>query len=229
MTTTRIDAAPTDLDAMFGLKMDGVSADIPQITHPLCPKCSGRGKFVGNNGRVIGNCFSCNGTGLSRSAGVALAADNCVKCVGTGEWRTGRPCFACHGTGKIVDTAAVDVSAIATAFEAARMNSIKRPKLRLADFIFSRAPDTGRNAGSIYVTRDGEYLGRVTDGQFHRSMACDAPTEGNVIEVASNPHAAAKAYGQRTGGCSCCGRELTNGESIDLGIGPICRDKFGWG
>jgi hypothetical protein len=36
------------------------------------------------------------------------------------------------------------------------------------------------------------------------------------------------AYGKRTGACSCCGRELTNGESIDRGIGPICAEKYGW-
>ena len=58
--------------------------------------------------------------------------------------------------------------------------------------------------------------------------ACDDPTRERVVAVASDPHAAAKAYGARTGECSCCGRELTNAESIELGIGPICRDKFGW-
>lgn len=32
----------------------------------------------------------------------------------------------------------------------------------------------------------------------------------------------AAAYGRRTGRCMCCGRTLTNPESIAAGIGPIC-------
>lgn len=40
--------------------------------------------------------------------------------------------------------------------------------------------------------------------------------------------AAAKMHGQQTGICSCCNAELTNPESIALGIGPICREKWGF-
>jgi len=47
------------------------------------------------------------------------------------------------------------------------------------------------------------------------------------IDAATDPLAAAIAYGRETG--SCCGRELTNKVSIDLGIGPICREKWGLG
>lgn len=36
----------------------------------------------------------------------------------------------------------------------------------------------------------------------------------------------AAEYGRRTGVCACCGRDLTNKESIELGIGPICRGNF---
>jgi hypothetical protein len=49
-----------------------------------------------------------------------------------------------------------------------------------------------------------------------------------VVSAAANPLEAARLHGQRTGSCSCCGRELTNAESIALGIGPICRERFGW-
>lgn len=40
---------------------------------------------------------------------------------------------------------------------------------------------------------------------------------------------AAKAFGQLYGFCGCCGRRLTDdseGGSIELGIGPVCRAKF---
>lgn len=36
----------------------------------------------------------------------------------------------------------------------------------------------------------------------------------------------AKAYGKVTGTCCNCGRLLTNEESIEAGIGPICASKF---
>ena len=36
----------------------------------------------------------------------------------------------------------------------------------------------------------------------------------------------AKAYGKVTGTCCNCGRTLTNEESIEAGIGPICASKF---
>lgn len=35
----------------------------------------------------------------------------------------------------------------------------------------------------------------------------------------------AKEYGHLTGRCCCCGRELTNETSIELGIGPVCLAK----
>lgn len=36
----------------------------------------------------------------------------------------------------------------------------------------------------------------------------------------------AKAFGKATGTCMMCQRELTNPDSIELGIGPICLGKF---
>lgn len=217
-----------DFGALFGIEIDGaVPADTAAL---LCTKCHGRGTFSSSySGRPVGKCFTCDGTGLGRSAGLRLAPGACTKCAGTGEWRPGRPCFACAGKGREGETAEISVEAIATAFAAARAKGIKAPRLRLDAFVFSRAPDTGRNAGSIYVKeKAGEYLGKITDGRFHPTAACDDPTRTRVVAVAADPHMAAKAYGQRTGECSCCGRELTNGESIALGIGPICRGKFGW-
>jgi hypothetical protein len=124
----------------------------------------------------------------------------------------------------------VTVARIEEAFAAARQNGVQRPKTYLGDFKFSMAPASGRNAGSLYVTRtsDDAYLGKVSDGRFFRVRECDAATESAIVAVASDPKEAAIAFGRRTGRCSCCGRELTNHASIDLGIGPICAEKYGW-
>ncbi|WP_440066472.1 DUF6011 domain-containing protein [Streptosporangium sp. OZ121] len=36
----------------------------------------------------------------------------------------------------------------------------------------------------------------------------------------------AMAFGRETGSCCICGRVLTNPESIEKGIGPICEQRF---
>lgn len=122
----------------------------------------------------------------------------------------------------------VQIERIETAFKTARSNGIKRPKLRLSTFKFSLAPDTGRNAGSIYVKQDETYLGKVTGGKFIRSYDCTPEQEREITEVCADPEKAANAYGQRTGVCACCGRELTAAESVNRSIGPICASKYGW-
>lgn len=125
---------------------------------------------------------------------------------------------------------AVSVEMIEKAFATASGNGIKRPKLRLGDFLFSLAPATGNNAGAIYVKDrfTKVYYGKVAAGRFHASRECDAAKAASIVEVASTPAASALAYGQRTGTCSICGAGLTKGISIDRGIGPICAGKYGF-
>lgn len=122
----------------------------------------------------------------------------------------------------------VDVNRIEMAFKSAIEKGIKRPKLRLDAFTFSLAPAGGKNAGSIYVKEGETYLGKITEGKFVCTRECDDARKANIIAAAADPDKSAKAYGLRTGSCSCCGRTLTKGISIDLGIGPICAEKFGW-
>ena len=220
----------TDLASLFGFDLEQAEADgsLTELPPILCAKCDGKGRVIGWSGRDIGPCRACAGLGVPRA--LTTAKGLCKGCGGSGKWSPDRQCFRCQGTGKeTADTSReVDVSAIATSFAAARANHIQRPKLRLGNVVFSLAPDHGKNAGAIYVKTGEVYLGKIADGRFHPVRDCDATLAAHVIEVASDPHRAAKAYGQHTGKCSCCGRPLTNGESIDLGIGPICRDKYGW-
>jgi hypothetical protein len=124
----------------------------------------------------------------------------------------------------------VTLAKIEEAFAAAQGNGIKRPKLRLDAFKFSLAPATGRNAGAIYVVdAEGDtYLGKIAGGRFMRVRECSDEQEARIVAAAADPHAAAIAYGRRTGQCCICGRELTNHASIDLGIGPICAGRMGW-
>ena len=104
----------------------------------------------------------------------------------------------------------------------------KRPKVRTANFVFSKAPDTGRNAGAVYVKArtDGEYIGKIANGKFFSSRAATPDDVAKVAEVMRDPLAAAVAFGRESGTCSVCGRELTDPASIAAGIGPVCAAGF---
>jgi hypothetical protein len=49
-----------------------------------------------------------------------------------------------------------------------------------------------------------------------------------LTSIAVDPRAASARYGHELGSCGVCGRILTNEESRELGIGPVCARKHGW-
>lgn len=53
-----------------------------------------------------------------------------------------------------------------------------------------------------------------------------SPAQAALRAIESDPMAAAKGAGLKTGRCSCCGRALTDPQSIEIGIGPICLAKM---
>lgn len=112
-----------------------------------------------------------------------------------------------------------------------KIGRLKFPKLHFGEFVISRAPDTGRNPGSLYVKRKdgaGTYLGMVKNSGFTASRDCDSETQNTVMSLIADPFAAVDGYGRRTGNCACCGRSLTAAESVDRGIGPICAERWGF-
>ena len=78
-------------------------------------------------------------------------------------------------------------------------------------FIYKEKPEKGK----FVWTSDEDYYIRIDEREA-------------VSVIAENPRDAAIRYGQRTGSCACCGRALSNKQSIDLGIGPICAEKWGF-
>jgi Zn-finger protein len=162
----------------------------------------------------------------------------CQKCKGGGKFigYKGRPigdCFACKGSGvrreAVEDaTAKIDVSAIRKAFETAVRRGLKNPKISITPFKFSRAPDTGKNPGAIYVKAGDEYIGKITGNEFWSARACTQKHIEDMLEIAKDPKAAAERHGILTGRCGKCGLKLTDPESVARGIGPICAKNFGW-
>lgn len=127
----------------------------------------------------------------------------------------------------------IDISKIEATFAHAKVRGIKKPMMRVALYKLKGADPFGNNPGAIWVTsakRDdtGEYVyyGKIVNSKFLPSRQCTAEDERLILEAVQNPEEAARAYGQRTGNCSICGRLLTKGESIDRMIGPICYEAY---
>ncbi len=117
------------------------------------------------------------------------------------------------------------------AFASAKASGLKYPKLRIGEFTFALASERSQYNGKALFVRhitDG-YLGRIdlATARFIRAGACGREMEQAITAICSDPLAAAVLHGKQTGHCACCGLELTNEESVRLGIGPICRDKWG--
>ena len=120
---------------------------------------------------------------------------------------------------------------IVNAIQEAKSRGLKRIVMRFTDFIVKPSKYDGKcyifsheKEVNRFGTLSNIYLGWVTNSQTNLS---DVSLIQAVQSAAADPYNAAKLYGQRTGQCSCCGRELTVRESIEAGIGPICRQKFG--
>ena len=124
----------------------------------------------------------------------------------------------------------VSVEAIEVAFNNAKQSGVKFPKLRLDEFVFSPAGENSKNAGAIYIKSkgDGVYLGKVAGGRLFTSRDCTTEAAERITAVSSDPKQAAVAYGMKFGACSVCGRQLTDSDSVQRGIGPVCADNYGF-
>jgi hypothetical protein len=117
------------------------------------------------------------------------------------------------------------------AFASAKGAGLKYPKLRIGEFTFALASERSQYNGKALFVKHAEhgYMGRIdmASARFFKSRDCGPEQERAVGTVCSDPLAAAVLHGKQTGHCACCGLELTNEESVRLGIGPICREKWG--
>ena len=105
---------------------------------------------------------------------------------------------------------------------------LKSPRLHIDDLVFTKAPSTGKNAGYLYAKFQDEYAGKISpDGSFMKAWGCSEETVNKIKAISKDPMAAAQAHGHDTGNCSACGRLLTNELSVQIGIGPICRGRWG--
>ena len=123
--------------------------------------------------------------------------------------------------------------ALFNAFEAAKGKGAKRLTLRFEGVNVK----PNRDLTALWVTSQTEseegnyglqpkYLGKVTRTSIDSKFS-DTVRE-TILGASRDPLTAAIRYGKVSGSCSCCGRELTDPQSIEAGIGPICAKKFNW-
>ncbi len=124
-----------------------------------------------------------------------------------------------------------DFSPLLRTLRTAQSNGAKRISLRFKSFILKVT-----NNGNVAVLgHEIEYNRRFNcnTNVFHGYIGEDETTvkDTDTLEAlklaASDPLMAAIEYGQISGTCSCCGRKLTDDDSIRMGIGPVCAKKFG--
>lgn len=91
-------------------------------------------------------------------------------------------------------------------------------------FVQVDRPTEGRWAGYVFVKR---LVG--APGDFAKYPVRNRDERADILRIISeDPQAAAIAFGQLVGVCGVCGSPLTNEESREYGIGPVCRAKTGW-
>lgn len=123
----------------------------------------------------------------------------------------------------------VDMSTIHAMFDKARESGLKKLVYRANGLVLTPAKAHSANAGGIYVkTKGGEYLGKVMGTKFMATRECTEVQKETVNAIAADPAGEAVRYGKATGECCCCGRELTDPDSIAAGIGPICASNWGF-
>lgn len=126
----------------------------------------------------------------------------------------------------------VDASNILGSLAEARAHGLKKPALRLqmnsGESVLIKYMSTGKNAGGCWVTVNDALAGKIDD--------CGVFTSGHDRSIElfefikctnSDVKGALESFGRSTSRCGCCGLPLTNKKSIELGIGPICLDKYG--
>jgi hypothetical protein len=113
---------------------------------------------------------------------------------------------------------------------------LKGPRLTLQGVsIKVMHPMAGRGRGGrtwVWGPKPGDSWGELeADGRWVPPTTCPKEIVELLIQFNADPAGVAKLHGTSTGCCCFCARELTTAESVSVGYGPICADRFGlpWG
>lgn len=132
---------------------------------------------------------------------------------------------------------------ISELFKSALNLGLKYPKIRLEaedgqKVVLRYAGPTSHNPGQINITSPEpygagrQYFGKILlNGQFVRNSAATPAVLKLINALATDPIGMAKLYGLKTSTCCFCALPLTTSESVTMGYGPICAQRYGlpWG
>jgi len=142
----------------------------------------------------------------------------------------------------VIDLGA-DMQGLLALFSKAKGSKLKSPKIRIEvagqKLCISLAGNAAKHPGSINVTDgkpfgENKWFGRIlTDGTWMPGKAADELPilEDFLSHLASKPAETAAAYGKASGNCCFCNTEIKTAESMAVGYGPVCANKWGlpWG
>ena len=92
-------------------------------------------------------------------------------------------------------------------------------------YVVSRSTG-GKWAGWTFVATGSDYHDRKTLASV-RPDGSVARDHHVLTAICADPFARAAEYGQVTGKCAACGRKLEDPVSRSIGMGPVCREKWG--
>lgn len=85
-----------------------------------------------------------------------------------------------------------------------------------------------RGDGCVNVFSAYKFQGSIKGDEFYTERKTSPRIVAELLTMSENPQQWMQNYGRATGFCCVCGRELTNEESVSMGIGPICAGRFGF-
>ena len=94
------------------------------------------------------------------------------------------------------------------------------------------SPKHGKNPDHIYVKLNGDYAGKITPaGKFQNVRTLNWQALKTLVNMLGDIEdiglsAYITHYGKDSGICCCCGRELTDPQSVSAGIGPVCAQRW---
>lgn len=101
----------------------------------------------------------------------------------------------------------------------------KTPRITIKNIIITLSI----NDGMLKFIYCGYVIGKSdAHGKLRITEHAKDPQIEIIKRIGQDVLAQAVEHGKRTGVCSCCGRRLTHKQSVELGIGPVCREKWGW-
>lgn len=131
----------------------------------------------------------------------------------------------------------VDASNLFNSLQSAHSAGGKKPMIRLAyneSQIRIKYIHREFRPSNCWVTikTDGleELCGMIDHEGMFKKVGGTSVDENDLLQFILWANAdvklAVESYGRETGRCGCCGLKLTNKKSIELGIGPICIEKY---